>query len=357
MFESVVYEDILKRMLDRVPNSRNKREGAVIYDATSPAAIELQNAFLALDGVLNESFADTASLPYMKLRAKERNVEYREATSATLKAVSTPSDINVPIGSRFSLETLNYIVTEKITDGEYKVVCETAGAVGNTLFGSLIPIEHIDKLETIELTEVLVPGQDAEDVEELRQKYFESISSQAYGGNIADYREKAKTDGVGGVKVTPTWNGGGTVKLTLIDSLYKSPSEELIQTVQEKIDPVGNQGQGYGLAPIGHVVTVEGAEEVVVNIETDITYANGWAWDSAASYIKDAVDSYFSELGKGWDDTNDTALIVRISQIESAILQSGAGVIDISGTKLNGEESNLHLTKYQIATRGSINGE
>lgn len=357
MFESVVYEDILKRMLNRVPSDRDKREGAVIYDATSPAAIELQNVFLALDGVLNESFADTASLPYMKLRAKERGVEYEEATSATLKAVSTPSDVDILIGSRFSLETLNYIVTEKITDGEYKVVCETAGAVGNTLFGALIPINHINKLETIELTDVLIPGEDAMDVEELRAKYFESISAQAYGGNIADYREKAKISGVGGVKVTPTWNGGGTVKLTIIDSLYKAPSEELIETVQEIIDPISNQGQGYGLAPIGHVVTIEGAEEIVVNIETNITYAENWGWDSSASYIRNAVDGYFAELAKSWDETNDTALIVRISQIESAILQSGAGVIDITGTKLNGAEANIYLTKYQIAARGAINGE
>ena len=42
MYENVTYEDILQRMLDRVPDSMDKREGSIIYDALAPAAVELQ---------------------------------------------------------------------------------------------------------------------------------------------------------------------------------------------------------------------------------------------------------------------------------------------------------------------------
>ena len=51
--------------------------------------------------------------------------------------------MDIPIGSRFSLETLNYVAVERIAKGQYKMQCETIGTAGNTLFGTLIPIEYI----------------------------------------------------------------------------------------------------------------------------------------------------------------------------------------------------------------------
>ncbi len=348
MFENITYEIILQRMLDRIPNSMDKREGSIIYDALAPVAIEIQNIFIKLDTILNEGFADTASLPYLVRRAKERGLNLKESAPAILKAISTPSTVEIPIGSRFSLDTLNYVVTEKIADGEYKIQCETPGIEGNLHFGNLIPIEYVHNLETIEITELLIPGEDEEDVESLREKYFKSTTSQAYGGNIADYREKVmEIPGVGGVKVTPIWNGGGTVKVTVIDSTFNVPSAEQIQNIQNLVDPVGHQGEGYGVAPIGHIVTVAGAESVNVNITTNITYASGWSWDDCASQIIKTVDDFLLDLSKGWDKENDTTIIIRIGQLESKILDCD-GIIDISDTQLNGSASSLYLTTTQI---------
>ena len=210
-------------------------------------------------------------------------------------------------------------------------------------------------MKTAELTEVLIPAEDDEDVESLRERYFKSMTSQAYGGNIADYREKTMSiSGVGGVKVTPVWNGGGTVKLTIIDSTFNIPTDEVISVVQNTIDPVGHGGEGVGLAPIGHVVTVVGVRSKTVNIVTDITYQDGWNWDSAKSYILNAIDNYFNELNRAWDKNEN--LIVRISQLESKIL-SCEGVLDVSGTTLNGSASNLSLKADEIPARGTVNGK
>ena len=354
MYENVTYELLLKRMLDRVKNNMDKREGSVIYDSTAPAAVELQNVYIALDTILRETFADSASLYYLKKRAAERGIYQIMASQAILKGEFTPIDLELPIGSRFSCDKLNYAITEKISDGVYKLICETAGAEGNTHFGTMIPIDHINGLKTAELTELLIPAEDDESVEELRERYFRNLTSQAYGGNIADYKEKVGAiQGVGGVKVTPVWNGGGTVKLTIIDSTFGVPSEELIEKVKNTVDPYPYEGLGYGVAPIGHTVTVEGVTGVTVNITTEITYANNWSWDAAASIIKKAVDDYFKELSELWEDDS---IVIRISQIESRILDC-EGVIDISGTKLNGSASNLHLNVSEIPVRGTINGK
>ena len=353
MYEDVTYEGVLQRMLDRIPDNMDKREGSIIYDALASAAIEFQLMYIEQGIFMDESFADTASREYLIKRASERGITPEPATNAILKGVFTPATVDV-LNERFSCGEINYIAVEKITDGEYKMQCEIAGVDGNTNFGQLIPVEYIEGLETANLTEILIPGEDEEDTEVFRERYFESIELQSFGGNIADYKQKTTSlYGVGDVKVTPVWNGGGTVKLTIINSEFKAPSTELIETVQNEIDPIGHSGQGMGLAPIGHVVTVVGVDSTIVNIDCNITYQAGWSWEAAKNYILNNIEQYFHDLRKTWVESEN--LIVRISQVESKILAS-EGVLDVSGTTLNGSSSNLILDADVIPVRGSVNG-
>jgi len=354
MYEAITYELILQRMIDRVlaqnPNI-DTREGSIIYNALAPAAVELQNMYIQLDTILNESFADTQTRDYLIKRCAERGIIPEPATKAILKG---EFNIDVPIGSRFSLDMLNYIVIEKISDGIFKLECETPGSEGNQQFGTLIPIDYIEGLTSAELTELLIPGEDEEDTESLRERYFNSLESQSFGGNIADYKEKTKQlPGVGGVKVYPVWNGGGTVKLVIIDSTYNVPSSTLIDAVQTAVDPIQNQGKGVGFAPIGHVVTVEGVSATTININTNITYQEGWTWADIEPYVHKAIDDYFFELASSWENENN--LIVRISQIETRILNI-AGVVDIENTTINGQAQNFVLGADNIPVRGEVIG-
>lgn len=355
MYEDITFDVIMERALARVPSFMDKREGSVIWDAIAPAAVELQNLYIQLDFILRETFADTASLFYLKKRAAERGIYQIKATHAFLKGEFTPLDLEVPIGTRFSCDELNYVITEKLEDGIYMMKCETAGTEGNRHLGILIPIDYVDGMHTANLTELLIPAEDDEDVEALRQRYLNSLASQAYGGNVADYLEKVNAlQGIGGVKITPIWNGGGTVKITFIDSEFHVPSEEMVEMVKNEADPYPYEGLGYGFAPIGHVVTVEGVEGVTVNIVTNITYKEEWDWETAKASILEVIDAYFKEISEKWDGEDN--LFVRISQIESRILDC-EGVLDIADTTLNGVGSNLTLEWNQIPIRGTINGE
>lgn len=69
---------------------------------------------------------------------------------------------------------------------------------------------------------------------------------------------------------------GGTVKLTILDSEFGVSTDTLIDTVQTTVDPEANAGEGYGLAPIGHVVSVEKAEAVPVAVTTSLTFDAGF---------------------------------------------------------------------------------
>lgn len=387
----VTYNEILERMLARVSDKFDKREGAVIFDTHSPTAIELELLYVELNTILAEAYGDSASREYLVKRCKERGITPYEATYAVLKGEFTPTNIDVT-GQRFNIGSTNFVVLEKIADGEYQVQCETAGIVGNQQLGTMIPIEYIEGLETAELTEILILGEDEEDTEDLRTRYFDSFNEKAFGGNARDYLEKTNAiPGVGSTKVTRVWNSdlnpnemipsesvkswyesikgtlsgepaewldtvfnaaankklttGGTVLLTILNSDFGVASDTLIKTVQQTIDPDEYAGEGYGVAPIGHIVKVKSAEKIEVTVKTNITFDVGYGWSNLQSPIDEAISNYLLELRKSWAD--NPYLVVRISQIETRLLNI-KGIVDIANTKLNGASENLTLGKYEV---------
>ena len=351
MFEEQTYEVILERILARVPDTFDKREGSIIYDAIAPAAAELAQAYISLDSVMSESFADTESREYLIRRAAERGLSPSAATAAKVKGVFTPTTVEIPIGNRFSCDALNYTVTEKTQAGQYILTCETSGSAANGVLGSLIPIEYVSGLETAEITEILIPGEDEEDTEVFRTRYFASFDSQAFGGNVTDYKNKTNAiSGVGATKVTPIWNGAGTVKLTIIDSEYAPASSELVSTVQETIDPT-QDASGKGLAPIGHIVTVVSAAGVTINVSSTFTFDEDYSFAGLKSQIENTISAYLLELRKAWADSS--YLIVRIAQIDARLLDI-EGILDISGTKINGTAANLTLENEEVPTMGEV---
>lgn len=389
----VTFNEIIERMLSRVPNSFDKREGSIIYDALAPAALELQRVYIELNSILSDAYGDTASREYLILRCKERGVIPEQASKAILRGKFTPPGINV-IGKRFNVNELNYIVTRVLTDsdGGYEVQCETPGTIGNRTLGTMIPIEYIQGLETAELTEVLIPGEDDETTENLRKRYFDSFKESAFGGNVKDYINKVNAiSGVSATKVKRVWNNdinpleliptqkvvdwangvgiksdpevsrwltaainagkekkltvGGTVLLTILGSDFNVASNQLIQTVQQEIDPTDAPGEGYGLAPIGHIVNVKSARGVEISVKTEITFETGYSWSNMRIAMEEAIKGYLLELCKSWESTS--SLVVRIAQIETRLLQI-KGIVDIGNTTINGVNKNLALDQYEI---------
>ena len=349
MFEDKTYEKIMQDKLNKIPSDVDKREGSVVYDAMAPNAMETKEMYLELETYYQETFGSTASRKYLIERAKERGVYPKPASAGSFKGVF---NIDVEIGSRFSLEQYNYIVKEKLDSGnhEYKLQCESVGSGANATFGDLIPIEYIEGLTSAKLTEILIPGEDEEDTEKFRQRYLDSFEPQAFGGNVKDYEEKTLSiAGVGAVKVTPVWKGGGTVRLTILDSTFNVATDELIKTVQTEIDPT-QDGQGIGLAPIDHRVTVDTPEKISVNVTTSVEL-NDVEWGTIETDVKKIIEDYLLELRKNWAKENN--ITVRIAQIEAKIL-SIDGVVDISNTKINGKVENLVLDKYQVPIYGGV---
>ncbi len=362
MYEDMTYESLLSEMLAYAleqaaarEETLDSREGSMLWYGSAPAAVEGQNLYIMLDTILNETFADTATRPYLLRRARERGLVPKSASYAIGRVVAVPPEADVPIGARFSMNDLNFVITEKESPGVYRARCETLGEAGNEGVGKLIPIEYIKGLESAELTEILIPGEEEQATESFRKEYLDSFSVQAFGGNIADYKKKVKAlQGVGGVKVYPVWDGGGTVKLVVLDSTFGKPTDELVAVVQTAIDPETNHGEGLGLAPIGHTVTVEGVTETAVNMEITLAYQDGWAWEDVEPHAAAAVDAYFHELAEEWVE-QEGGLIVRVSAVEMRLLACPS-VLDVGDTRLNGQPKNLTLDENAIPVRGDLVG-
>lgn len=401
MYENITYEKLVKRMMERALASNknlDSREGSILWLAEAPAAVELQNLYIALDNILQETFADTASRDYLILRARERGLSPLPATAAVLEMTITPDNLILEMGERFSIGELNYYVSKNNGGGVYEITCETLGEIGNEYGSTVIPIEYVEGLETCQITARLIPGEDEEDTEVFRQRYFDSLNLQAFGGNRADYLQKVNAiPGVGGVKVYPAWNSniapaelippaeaeqwinglanvppniktwlsvvyhaglnklltvGGTVKLVIIDSTFSPPSETLADQVQTALDPTQNAGEGVGIAPIGHVVNVFPVAGETLNLSFSLYYQREWGWEAVKPYVEEAIKGYFLELAQSWADQEE-ALIVRVSQLESRLL-GVVGILDVANTTINNQAGNYMLPLDTIPIMGEL---
>lgn len=408
LFEAKTYENLLESAMARISPTFDKREGSMIYNGVAPSMAELAQLYIGLDFVFSATYIATAPREYLIERAKDRGLSPKAASSAVFRA---EFNIEIPVGSRFSCEDLNFVVTERMTGDDtqtglsYKVTCETAGSAANNCVGDIIPIEYIAGLTSAKLVELLVPGDDEEETEVFRQRILDAVQSQAFGGNQADYKAKVLgIDGVAAVKVHPVWNAdtppsglipsaavktwydntintitdikakawltsvytaalnkkltvGGAVKLVIMAANNTAPSDELIDIVQTVIDPTQNAGDGMGLAPIGHVVKVEGVTPTTIAVSTHLTFTAGYTWDDAKDAVNATVCNYFNEMAEYWEKGG--TLIVRISQIESRILsECSAYVLDIESTKLNDDIKNITLGEDSIpvlASGGVVN--
>jgi uncharacterized phage protein gp47/JayE len=354
MYENETYEVILQRSLDRVATNVDKREGSIVMNAIAPVSAEHANIYILLDGIIREGYADTATREFLIQRCKEIGIYPYSATQAVLKG---KFNMEIPIGSRFNLDELNYKAIAFMEDADgffyYQMECETAGTEGNKYFGELDPIDFISTDIEGELIELLIPARDEEETEALRTRYFNAFSKNPFGGNKQGYRDKIKAlEGVGGVIPIPVWNGGGTVKTIIINSDYNVASDTLVAYVQNAVDP-HPQGTGSGTAPIGHTVTVVSATEKPIDIRFSLLFNEGYTWEAVRGRVIEILEEYLLELRKVWENGD---LEVRVTQIETRLLDI-EGVLDIKGTTINGETTNLVLSDEELPIFGGVTND
>ena len=370
-FTQDTYQNLRQEMLDRVPDTYDKRDTAPIPTAISPAAYALAGFYLSLDQVQRSAFIQTAVGDGLDMLAVIGGLTRYPASAAVRLGIFNTA---VPIGARFSTingtNSINFAVTAAATVSEpeegftyYQLTAETPGTIGNEYTGPILPITTIPGLTSAQITDILVPGDDTETDDAFRERLIEALNNRPFGGNIADYRQNVLAiDGVGGVQVYPTWNGGGTVKLSVLGADFLPASPTLVENVQNAIDPPPNQGLGLGLAPIGAKVTVVAPTELTVNVSATLMLAAGYAIGQVQEPVEQAIEAYLLSVRQEWDtNTSSTAVSyaadVYVARITAAIV-GVTGVVNATNVQLNGGTADLILTEtgetQQVPVIGTV---
>lgn len=333
MFENMTYENILADMLSRVTSDVDKREGSVIYDALAPCAFQLAQAYFMLNHFIDLVSGDTAIGEYLDRVVADYGITRKPATYAVRKIETTGL---VDIGTRWGLEDTTYVITEKITDTEYKAQCEQIGEIGNQYTGELENIDNISNI-TAKLTDIIVSGEEEETDDNLRKRFFHKVQKPATSGNVYHYIQWAlEVPGVGDVKVFPLWNGPGTVKILIVDSNMEI-DETLEQTVYEHIETV---------RPIGATVTVDSPAGININVSADIVLDGSKTLEE----VKTAFTNTFTEYLK---ETVFETYSVSYARIGSILLAT-AGVKDYSNLLINNDNSNVIIGEMEMPIAGTV---
>lgn len=362
--QKYTYDYILTEALSKVPDNVDKREGSIIRDALSPCCYEAAKHILYLADIIEQTYIETANGLWLDGRVIEGGVTRDPATYAKkLGVFKTQLDepCQISIGQSFSTvgdTILNYTAVQvyvnedgDVVPGSYIMQCNTVGSVGNSYIGRIVPNDYIEKLASAEITTLLYPGEEEESDDSLRERFLANLMKTAFGGNIAQYRQWTKEiPGIGGVQVYPVWAGGGTVKLSIIDTDYNSCSSEFCQTILEKFDPEnsgGETGLGLGIAPIGHKVTVSTPLPRTINVSGKITLLPGYKLETLMPDIKASLENYLLSLREAWensDDENNYSVTVYLGRINFAILNV-KGVSSAYELKLNETDTDIKLTE------------
>jgi len=217
------YESILSDMLSRIPDNIDKREGSIIYDAMAPAALKLAEAYFIMFSERDLYFLDTTEGEYLDRKASEYGLERKQATYALREGTFTDKDsalVDVPLGERFRISDISFVVESKVSTGVFRLRCEQLGSIGNSYSGIMLPLGNdVPFVANAILGDILIHGEDVEDDEPLRARTKTTIANAETDGNIDQYIKWANDfDGIGRSKVFPLAFGPNTVKVSITNS-------------------------------------------------------------------------------------------------------------------------------------------
>lgn len=351
MFENQTEEVIKQRMLDSINNDYDKREGSFIHDTVAPAALELEQAYQALDDVVDLMKIENLEGEALAQRVYERTgIQRKKATFAT-GTLDITGNGTINSGDLFSTENgIQFASTETKTingSGTINIKAVVAGVSGNIPANQIkyMPV-NISGITAVNNSTPTTGGYDEESDNELLQRYFERIRTPATSGNKAQYKNWAKeVTGVGDARVISLWNGDNTVKIIIIDSNKQPASNELVAAVQEYIDP-GSTGLGDGVAPIGAKCTVVSATGKSINISFTAVKDPSYTDQQRQANVENNIKDYLKSIA--FVDST-----VSYAKIGALILDS-PGILDYSNLSVNGGTANIEIGNEEVPVLGVV---
>ena len=354
--------DILRELLEAVPDSYQKTIGFPTYDILAAAAIrlvsseaELSSAKSRLDPE-NLSGLDLERYIFPRTGQKRTPATYSEGT------LNVSGTGMVQSGSLFeSIGGIQFEAVESVQikeSGTVPVRCRDSGSAGNLPPGSItmMPVQ-IPGSVSVTNEEATTGGYEAESDAAYYQRFLLRLQTPPTSGNRYHYLSWAlETPGVGGARVVSLGKGANTVEVILIDNTGKPADESLVEEVQNYIDP-GSNGLGEGEAPIGAYCYVSSAEEVKINVTVMVTPGvqadqetiSQSIWDTLAVHLGElALTAYATAKGSA-----ENGYLISYSRVGALLLEVD-GVEDYRNLRINDGINNIRVQPKQAAILGEV---
>lgn len=355
-YSAPLLRDIHGNLLNNIDDMYDKAPGGFTYDLTSTYAIETQGIYRLAEEAFKELDANNITGDNLDRYVFQRRGLFRKDYTyskgellAKGNGIVKKGDLfETEIGTQFQATIDVNVIIEALIPIE-AVIGGESGNVGANLI-TFIPITIAG------ITEVTNPqktydGFDRESDDSLRDRYYLEIQKPATSGNVYHYLLWAReVQGIGDARIFPLHNGDNTVEVCIIDENKLPASSELINEVQEHIDPKGidnsTWGAGYGEAPIGAYCTVSTPSALEVNTIATIKIKPNYSLEAIKEQYKEVKKQYLKEIAFVKDSVSYSILASKVLDI--------VGVEEWTSFTLNGKTENIRVGERQVAIEGSV---
>lgn len=365
-FDDRDFETLQEEMLDEVEDDFDTEEGSYIATGIAKNAVRFEDAYADLGNVEDNMYLDTMDEEHLMEHGEESGIAYNYGTEAVIRV---RVNCECEDGDEFTAVDADHnytivvvedpVVIDDVTWYVYQMEADEEGVDPGTYRGDLEPVDMIDGFETAVIMETMTAGTEDEDPEDYRMRAIEALRRTPCAGNNDYYYETVMgIAGVGGVKCKRRDTTSSYISIYIQNATdYGAPSEDLITSVAQALNPTGYEGEGVGYAPFGELTQVFGVTEVLCNITAEFTFQEGYTFEGLQAAISDAIANYLLELRQGWADgkvwRDSAGLMIYIARIENAIL-SVEGLLDVTGTAINGSTDSVQVEIDEVPVMGTL---
>ncbi|MCU7380526.1 baseplate J/gp47 family protein [Clostridiales Family XIII bacterium ASD5510] len=354
--EEETADDILDRMLEKLPDDIDVSEGSHPYNLLAPVAYEKERMaqFVLLEAIklIFPKYCDGYD-EVADEHAAVNNMTRKAAfyATGTLKAIGEPGT-EIKKGSIFSTEAVDETAAIEFESKEDAVIREDgtasfviqaveAGSSGNVAAGTIIlqddPVvnEVINEIPT-------AGGIDEESTASLIARIVEKEMNQdaSFIGCDADYKRWAESvNGTGTASVIPAQTDEGIVTIVLTDSTGQPASEALCQAVYDYIMSPDNPLNR--LAPITGKIELRVVPPTIVQLIITATIEL-----SAGTTLETVKENFVKNLEPYLDQVHED-MEVRYTKIASVLSNTG-GVHDYKELQINGNTTNIPIRENEF---------
>lgn len=346
MYENITPELIKADILGRLSVSDlDTREGSFVNDMVSAVSHEVWKTYQSLDAIVPIAYVDETSGEYIDKRCAEYGITRKAGTKATVSLSASGTDGTViPAGKVFiSTDGFQFLtdVSAMIANGSATIAATAAniGAAFNVSAGTITgQIKNLTGITAVTNPSAASGGSNAETDAALVGRLYSFLQNPATSGNVAHYQQWAlAVDGVGAAKVTPTWNGAGTVKILIVGNDKEPVDNTIVSNCAANIE--ANR-------PIGATVTVISATGLPVNVSASITIDSSTTKAAVQAAFAAALEAYLKAISFN----KYTLIYNRVANM----LMDIDGVTDFSSLTVNGGTSNIVIGADEVPTIGTV---